>query len=279
LLSDGVIPGTLALARGIYATKGKLMMKCRYIFVIVIYFMTLATPSIAHDNVVSMKVNGDLRCITSNASPKHDIGQFPNRGNPHSFKAQKIKVCVDATPQKSGKITWRTRGAGISITGILFRPGTADWYDASSRRGFSKNNSSGWNLEGMGPDNLLGMDKENAHVDKNGLYHYHSVSPSLAAGLKDSLIGYAADGFEIHYIKDKVTSSWRLKSGKRSTPPFGIYDGTYNQDYEYVADNGILDECNGSMLNGRYVYFATDTYPFFPRCFVGKVSRYFKGRP
>jgi hypothetical protein len=165
------------------------------IFYLSINCIFLAAPVLAHDNFVRITIQADQRCITSNGSPTHDIGQFPNKGNPNRFKAQKVKVCVDATPKKSGKITYRTNGSGISITGIMFRPDTADWYDGASRRGFSRDRSSGWNLEGMGPTNNLGMDHENAHVDRRGLYHYHAISPSLASDLKGSLIGYAPDGF------------------------------------------------------------------------------------
>ena len=45
-----------------------------------------ALPAFAHDNSVEMTISGDLRCITSNGTPNHDIGTFPNRGNPHSFE-------------------------------------------------------------------------------------------------------------------------------------------------------------------------------------------------
>ena len=33
--------------------------------------------------------------------------------------------------------------------------------------------------------------------------------------------------------------------------------------------------CNGGTLNGKYVYFATDEFPFFPRCHWGNVSKDF----
>jgi hypothetical protein len=235
--------------------------------------ITLFTAtSFAYENEVKIMIKGDQRCIDSNGTPNHAIGQFPTSGNPHQFQSQTIQVCVDATPKKSNKVTRRTKGSGISITGIIFRPGTAEWYDEYSPRMFSKRRSSGWNLEGMGPDNTLGMDHENAHVDNRGMYHYHAVSPSLVARLKNSLIGYGADGFEIHYIGEKAKSSWQLKSGTRPTKPYGTYDGTYNQDYEYIAGLGNLDECNGMIHDGNYTYFATNTYPFLPRCFVGNVS-------
>ena len=32
---------------------------------------------------------------------------------------------------------------------------------------------------------------------------------------------------------------------------------------------------NGGTLNGKYVYFATDEFPFFPRCHWGNVSKDF----
>ena len=257
------------------------MVKPKSYFFSFIVLLIISVPgvSFSHGNKVSIKIVGDKRCITSNGTPNHSIGQFPNKGNPNRFKKQEVKVCVNILPEKSEKITRRTRGSGISITGIIFRPGTADWYDPSTSRGFSRNRASGWNLEGMGPDNALGLDSENAHVDNRGLYHYHAVSPSLKSSIAGSLIGYAADGYEIHYIGKQAKSSWRLKSGERPTKPFGDYDGTYNQDYEYVVGSGNLDECNGSILGGKYVYFATDNYPFFPRCFIGRVSRDFIGRP
>ena len=59
----------------------------------------------------------------------------------------------------------------------------------------------------MGPKNTLGLDREHAHVDNRGLYHYHGVSESLVSSLDGTLLGYAADGHEIHYIDAKAQSS------------------------------------------------------------------------
>ena len=33
-----------------------------------------------------------------------------------------------------------------------------------------------------------------------------------------------------------------------------------------------LDQCNGALLNLKYVYFIIDTYPYVPRCLKGNVS-------
>lgn len=239
----------------------------------------LAGPALAHDNKVKITEQGDRLCIRSNGVPDHAIGQFPNRGNPHAFKAQNVKVCVDASPQFTGSITRDTNASGITKTGIIIRPGTADFYDARSPRGHSRDPSSGWRLEGMGAAQILGMDAQNAHVDHRGLYHYHGVPSALVASANGSHIGYAADGFEIHYVGSGAVSSWQLKSGHRPTAPGGRYDGTYEQDWEFRAGSGTLDECNGATIGGKYVYFATDTFPFFPRCFKGRVSPDFVGRP
>ncbi|WP_287279308.1 MULTISPECIES: YHYH protein [unclassified Okeania] len=63
----------------------------------------------------------------------------------------------------------------------------------------------------------------------------------------------------------KAKSSYQLKEGDRQEikdiNPGGIYDGTYREDYEYVAELGDLDECNGMTINGVYGYFVTDSYP------------------
>lgn len=241
--------------------------------------LAIGTTAQAHENEVEITRSGDQLCISSNGAPTHDIGQFPNRGNPHSFREQAVEVCVDATPQLTGRTVERTNASGITLAGILIRPGTADYYDASSRRGHSRDRSSGWRLEGMNPDNILGLDANNAHVDNTGLYHYHGVSGGLLEAAQGTQIGWAADGFAIHYAGGNAQSSWQLKSGTRGTPPYGAYDGTYEQDYVHVAGSGNLDECNGATVDGQYVYFATDTYPFFPRCFKGSVGRDFLGRP
>jgi len=47
-------------------------------------------------------------------------------------------------------------------------------------------------------------------------------------------------------------------------------------DWEYTGA-GNPDRCNGGMLDGdRYVYFATETFPFYPRCFLGEMSADFR---
>lgn len=227
-----------------------------------------ATAASAATNTVSITNSGTQTCISSNGIPDHAIGQFPNKGNPHSISEQTTRFCVTSTPEK-GTTAQDVRTVGIAKNGILIRPGTADYYDATSPRGHSRDRRSGWNLDGMGPGNTLGLDQNNAHVDHNGIYHYHGVPPTLAAVTDTTLIGYAADGFAIHYVGDQAQPAYMLKTGTRPTAPGGAYDGTYNEDFEYIRGAGNLDKCNGATVNGQYTYFATDGYPFFPRCLYG----------
>ena len=243
------------------------------LFTFNIFFIFFIMPALAYNEVRIYK-QGNFNCISSNGSPNHEIGKFPTKGNPNKFKAQKINYCYPNNPIKKRTFNNRASTVGITLTGIPIRPGTADWYDASSPRLHSRNKSSGWNLEAITPNRkIFGIDENNAHVDNKGLYHYHGMPKVLQNFNGKTLIGYAADGHEIHYVGKNQTSSWVIKTGKRNTLPFGDYDGSYFQDYIFEGGYGTLDRCNGGTLNGKYVYFATDEFPFFPRCHWGNVSK------
>jgi len=230
--------------------------------------LALGTALYAASNQVRIKQSASQTCISSNSIPDHSVGTFPNRGNPHSIRSQNISTCLPGNPVK-GTTPQKVRTPGIAENGVVIRPGTADYYDASSPRGHSRDRSSGWNLDGMGARDMLGLDSNNAHVDHSGIYHYHGVAKPLVASSEGTRIGWAADGFEIHYVGDQARPSYLLKGGTRKSAPGGAHDGTYNEDFQYVQGAGNLDQCNGATVNGKYMYFATDAYPFFPRCLWG----------
>lgn len=244
----------------------------------VLLLANLPIMATAHDNVSNVTRQGEMTCITSNGAPNHDMGQFPNRANPNAFREQTIRFCFPTEPKRSSKLTEGLMTVGVSLTGVPIRPYIAGYYDPNGRRGISQDSSSGWRQQAMHKPRSLGMDDQNAHVDRSGLYHYHGVSPDYLSSLDGSPIGYAPDGYEIHYSPSTATSSWQSKSGTRPTAPFGVYDGTFEEDFEYRAQSGTLDECNGGLVNGTYTYFATDAYPYFPRCFKGVVNPQFMTR-
>jgi hypothetical protein len=100
-----------------------------------------------------------------------------------------------------------------------------------------------------------------------------------------AVIGFAADGFPIFgsFIADGdavrlARSSYQLKSGPRSGGPGGRYDGTFIDDWEYVAGSGDLDQCNGMMQGGVYGYVVTESYPHVMACFTGTPDPSFQKR-
>ena len=88
------------------------------------------------------------------------------------------------------------------------------------------------------------------------------------------ILGWAFDGYPIYgpygYAKldgngdvVRLASSYQLKQGTRPSGPGGAYDGSYIEDYEYVAGSGSLDEHNGRFAitpeypEGTYYYVVT----------------------
>jgi hypothetical protein len=261
-----------------------------------------------------MKTDGDKRIIESNGMPDHQPGQFPNRGNPNSISEQQYKFEMPIKPQAAAEPTPVRRYLfGIAVNGVVFDPGTAEvWTPGSrivsrpgpgTRMGPGMDRSHAWNYEGMGRMNL-GIDSSHAHVQPTGAYHYHGLPTGLIERLQQKagkdkmlLIGYAADGFPIyaeygHAKADdassplkKLQTSYKLKQGDRPTGDDGPgekYDGTFVQDYEFIAESGDLDKSNGregvtpEYPDGTYYYVITDAFPFVPRFFRGKPDASFE---
>jgi hypothetical protein len=90
-------------------------------------------------------------------------------------------------------------------------------------------------------------------------------------------VGFAADGFQIIVSHSgQYQTSYRLKTDTRPSGPGGRYDSTYTQDFTYEAGFGDLDECNGTMIDGKYTYVLTENFPFIPRCWKGAPDAGFK---
>ena len=159
-------------------------------------------------------------------------------------------------------------------------------------------NTGNWSIEALGQSSFdFGTDDNNAHVQPGGSYHYHGMPEGFVTkqgGSSNSmtLIGWAADGFPIYArygysdandassaLKPMEGSYKTLDNPSDSRPSTDIYPmGTFAQDWEYEANFGDLDECNGRVgvtpefPSGIYHYFATDSYPYFQRCVKGEVA-------
>jgi len=247
---------------------------------------------------MTIVVEGEKRVVRANGIPDHNTGPFPNRGNPHSIRAQSYMLDMPAFPQLAGRTTkLGMHNFGIAVDGVPFDPGAAEWYKGI--RG------SQWQYELLSGAINLGLDTSYAHVQPNGAYHYHGLPILLLRKLNwtpkahSPLVGWAADGFPIYAVygfsdAQKLTSrikgmrsSYRLKSGPRPSGgdnPGGTYDGTFLADFAYVPGLGDLDECNGRVAvtlefpQGTYAYFLSTTWPVIPRCYKGTPSRSFTER-
>ncbi|CAN5417830.1 hypothetical protein BH10CYA1_BH10CYA1_02210 [soil metagenome] len=241
------------------------------------------TPAYALTTNVRIFFEGNYRVIDSNGIPNHPTGQFPNANNPNAISEQSYQFRMLRDPIFSSTLTALfLEPFGVAVNGIPFDPGANEFWN--------RDRSSGWQYEPMF-HHSLGLDESNAHVQPNGAYHYHGLPTGLLSKLAQAphpvLIGYAADGFPIYApfgYKDgknnrsamtKLRSSYRVKGGTRPSGPGGRYDGSFVQDYEYVANLGDLDQCNGRFgvtteyPKGTYHYIVTDTFPFIPREWKG----------
>ncbi|MFI4853727.1 MAG: YHYH protein [Phycisphaerales bacterium JB065] len=232
------------------------------------------------ESTVTIEMRQGYRYIDANGLPDHDTGRFPGPGNPNAIEAQNYQLRVPITPKLSDEaIPYDRQPFGVALNGVLFDPFTAGFWNDDP--------DSGWR-EAADPNRRnLGLDANHAHVQPNGAYHYHGVPvPLITDTTRMTLIGWAADGFPIYGpygYKDADSTegeivllrpSYRLKSGNRPDDgPPGAYDGTYDEDFEYVEGSGDLDECNGrtgptpEFPYGTYYYVVSNEYPYVPRLF------------
>lgn len=247
--------------------------------------------------------DGTNRNLVANGIPDHEVGEFPNEGNPNTISEQTINESFTLTPVETSQAT--TLGGPRGVTGMVLNGVKVDAGTAGSCPDDAEDtntcslidNSGSWSIEALGQDAFnFGTDDNNAHVQPGGSYHYHGMPEGfLTLQGSDSsnitLIGWAADGFPIYArygysdANDAtsditaITGSYQLITEiSNSRPSSEIYSlGTFAQDWEYVEGSGDLDECNGrfgvtpEFPEGIYHYYATDTYPYFQRCVKGEI--------
>lgn len=249
---------------------------------------------------LSIDVVNGLCNFTTNGIPNHDMQDTANFANP--VATQNDIYRVTATPQFTGTnfYTTVTQEQGIYLNGVKIDLFAAACLGVGNERvGCGPNTvppATEWRFDPMFAGSAFQTDSHNAHTQPNGAYHYHG-SPNalfdLTGATESGTVGFAADGFPIYglYILDQgevreVQSSYQLKAGNRPVLNLGgtsaqhseqPYDGTFRQDYEYVAGSGDLDECNGMFRDGTYGYYVTNGYPYIVGCFKGTPHASFVG--
>tara|TARA_R110002049_G_scaffold175296_1_gene342579 strand:- start:755 stop:1735 length:981 start_codon:yes stop_codon:yes gene_type:complete len=238
------------------------------------------------------------RELSANGIPDHVVGTFPNPGNPNVISEQIVSASFTLEPVASATATQLGGPRGVTgyvLNGIKVDAGTGGSCDDIGTACSLISNTGSWNIEALGQTSFdFGTDENNAHVQPDGVYHYHGMPEGFVEKRGGSssamtLIGWAADGFPIYArygysIADDASSEIRVMTGSYqfvtevsdSRPSTDTYPlGTFMQDYEYVEGSGDLDECNGrtgvtpEFPDGIYHYYATDSYPFFQRCVKG----------
>lgn len=227
--------------------------------------------------------SGSGQCIiSSNSIPNHDFNdgmrQFPN-----NVGEVNESFTITTTPSPAGSSTALTidRDNAILLNGVKVDVLAAACFGVGDEGTGCNDINQPWRFDPMHGPNGFNVDNNNAHAQPDGAYHYHGPPPIYNgdSATASGVIGFAADGypiygpyFEANGVIRMATSSYSLKSGDRPSGagnPGGIYDGTYRDDYEHIAGQGDLDECNGMTVNGQYGYYVTDEFPYIIGCFTG----------
>lgn len=289
--------------------------------------------SVASQVCFSIDFSANTRTISSNQWPDHYMGDAGNKDHidgkfPVAYVlAEEVTRVIELNPTYNATtgLTYvyselgNTRSYdfynfGIATNGVEFHPmGVTPWAVLDAGGVATGEENWGWQLRVVFEDDV-NLDPQGGHTTSRGEYHYHGDINAFASetGASHSKIyGYAADGFPIYYKYGyqnpdpispnrniiALTSSYRLRTGSRSTHPNvstgevagqdypgGNFEddddgdgigGTYIQDYEYVDGLGDLDECNGrygitpEYPDGTYYYVITAGFPITPNCFVG----------
>lgn len=257
------------------------------------------SDSVQLDSTVTWNCTDEAREITANGVPDHVVGTFPNDGNPNTITAQAVTDDFTLAPTQTD-IATNLGGptvTGYVLNGVKIDANTAGSCDDSGNCS-AIGNVGDWHIEALGHNSFdFGADENNAHVQPGGAYHYHGMPEGFVTkqggdNTKMTIIGWAADGFPIYArygytiasdadsVIKAMTGSYQLKAdvpdNRPSTETYTL--GTFAEDWEYVANSGDLDECNGrfgvtpEFPEGIYHYYATDTYPYFQRCVKGEVE-------
>ena len=145
-------------------------------------------------------IHDNHRIVTANGIPNHDMGRFPNKGNPNVISAQSytFRIPLDPMPPSEPVLTTdrihRDNGFlfGVALNGVPFEPATGmNWTPDGIRRGGRPGD---WVYEAIGGSINFGIDHANAHIQRTGAYHYHGIPTPIISDKQPTLVGYAADG-------------------------------------------------------------------------------------
>ena len=104
-----------------------------------------ATMTTRFRSQVSITEQRGFRIIQVNGIPAHAVGQFPNRGNPHSIAQSNGTYRVTLNPKQNRRLNPLQMNVnfGVAVNGVMFDPGAAEFWLGNPR--------SGWQYEALVP--------------------------------------------------------------------------------------------------------------------------------
>ncbi|XP_072029113.1 uncharacterized protein [Amphiura filiformis] len=197
---------------------------------------------------VSITSNRENHILTSDGTPDHDTGTFPNDCNPNEMAEQSFRRHIPLNPTVASSTSPLNKGIiGYAVNGVaFFNPCTSANLDATL------------NEE---------LDICGGHPDQKGVYHYHGVPKCLFEELMSQyqepsqiFLGVALDGFPIYgptdepldangcngRFLDAAKTKWQYHVSETKFPYIlGCYVG------EVTVDGDGIDTCDTGNLGGR----------------------------
>lgn len=198
--------------------------------------------SVTWPHSFTVTIQGDQRVFVGNDLPNHPTGNYPVSSsddayavdrNPNAIQEQSVNFSVPANPSAAAQPNCVGGEVGILLSGVV----VFNAFDAEGRDAVAHEV----------------QDECDGHPQKDGFYHYHSLSDCIedtSTNGHSSLVGYAFDGYGI----------------------YGYYgeDGTEvtNEDLDACHGHTHVVEWDGQMVE-MYHYHATHEFPYTVGCFHG----------
>lgn len=250
-----------------------------------------ANRDITFDANLEVAVEGAQCVFTTNVIPNHTFNDGEN-SFANDVSEQDVEYRVALNPQFAAENTPLSLGFvdAVMLNGVNVDLLATGCFGVGDGRVGCNDDNTPWRFDPLFESNGFRVDQHHAHSEPNGAYHYHGDPNALfdhSGDVISPVIGFAADGFPVFgsFIENRngriraARSSFQLREGNRpggADQPGGTFDGSFIDDYEYVAGSGDLDECNGMMVDGVYGYYVTEDFPYVMACFKGTVDESFR---
>jgi hypothetical protein len=191
---------------------------------------------------ISLTPDGGTVKVTSNGLPvREPTGTFPIAPtdsayqydtNPNHIAAQHLEFDIPASPAPAEEPGCLPMGMiGFTTTGVAF-------YNA---------------LDAAGRDAAAHEVQDNCdgHPQSSAQYHYHNASPCIPGYDRDTLVGWALDGYPIFGMKNA--------------------DGTWVTNADLDACHGRAERLTADGRTYSYAYRLTREYPYTLGCFTGQL--------